>query len=54
MATLSPEGERAVAVNFILEKKITGAFLAHYTYDIDGRVTVPIIAKKTSYRRPAS
>jgi hypothetical protein len=38
MATLSPKGEREMAVNFILEKKITGAFLAHYTYDIDGSV----------------
>jgi hypothetical protein len=35
MATLSPEDERAVAVDFILEKKITGAFLAHYTYGIE-------------------
>jgi hypothetical protein len=35
MATLSPEDKRAVAVNFILDKKITGAFLVRYTYDID-------------------
>lgn len=35
MATLSPEDERAAAVDFILENKISGAFLAHYTYDID-------------------
>lgn len=35
MATLSPEDKRAVAVNFILEKKITGAFLVRYTCEID-------------------
>ncbi|KAF8493932.1 hypothetical protein F5888DRAFT_698573 [Russula emetica] len=35
MATLSPEDERAAAVYFILENKISGAFLAHYAYDID-------------------
>jgi hypothetical protein len=37
MATLSesPEDERAAAVDFILENKISGAFLAHYTCDID-------------------
>jgi hypothetical protein len=35
LATFSPEHERAMAVNFILEKKITGAFLVHYTHDIE-------------------
>jgi hypothetical protein len=35
MATLSPEDERAAVVDFILENKISGAFLAHYSYDID-------------------
>lgn len=36
MATFSPEDERAAAVKFILEKKITGAFLVNYTHDIEG------------------
>ena len=35
MATLSAEDERAAAVDFILEHKITGAFLARYTYEVD-------------------
>jgi hypothetical protein len=36
MATLSPEDERAAAaVDFILENQISGAFLAHYTHEID-------------------
>ncbi|KAN0109351.1 hypothetical protein V8E52_009395 [Russula decolorans] len=35
MATLYPEDERAAAVDFILKNKISGAFLAHYSYDID-------------------
>ena len=36
MATFSLEDERAAAVKFILEKKITGAFLVNYTHDIEG------------------
>ena len=35
MATLSTEDERTAAVDFILKNSISGAFLAHYTYDID-------------------
>ncbi|KAI0245337.1 hypothetical protein BJV78DRAFT_1288142 [Lactifluus subvellereus] len=35
LATLLPEGKRAAAVEFILEKQITGSFLARYTYEFD-------------------
>ena len=36
MATFYPEDKRAEAVEFIMVNKITGSFLAHYMYDIDG------------------
>ncbi|KAI0245293.1 hypothetical protein BJV78DRAFT_498381 [Lactifluus subvellereus] len=35
LATLLPEGKRAAAVEFILEKQVTGSFLARYTYELD-------------------
>jgi hypothetical protein len=34
-ATLFPEDRRVVAVDFILEKQITGAFLARYIFELD-------------------
>jgi hypothetical protein len=36
LATFSPKDKRAEAVAFIMENKITGSFLAHYMYDIEG------------------
>lgn len=36
MATFLPEDKRAEAVEFIMANKITGSFLAHYMYDIEG------------------
>jgi len=35
LATLHPEDQRMQAVDLILDKKITGAFLVRYTYQIE-------------------
>jgi hypothetical protein len=36
LATVSQEDKRDEAVEFIMENRITGTFLVHYTYDIEG------------------
>ena len=36
LATFSPEDKRDEAVGFIMENRITGTFLVHYTHDIEG------------------